>query len=463
MLDLDPTAKIGFYALVWLGLLMLAIARGGDVNGRSVGLPLAFILAYTFVHGGALVHLIDGYEPALSPYLRGLGFDRLTVALGLEASCLAMIGASVGFILADKFGSAPSAAGARTNLPSLKLYEGAFLMLTIGAGITVLSKALTSLGLSVAGTQAAFDSFRNLYIVGACSYIYYQFKKGGQKRAMIVALLFALATPAFLLITTAILADSVTTSAFILCFNLTLRQRAGNYYVRNAAILTGIMVGAFIFAGAYLQSRQALRSVVWGNQGAAAATETAVQLASNFDVDSIFNNDTLALIDGRLDQNIFVGLAIQHLNAGSTSFENGATLALAMLGWVPRFVWPDKPQRGGSNFLSKYTGIAFSAGTTFGAGAVFEMFVNYGYPGVLIGFVIFGALVRKVDIAAFEAIRRNDLGKFVLYLLVGIVLLAPLADFFFIVTSAGSAALLGAVFAFLWKRRVNTASRRAAI
>lgn len=451
MLDLDATTKIEFYAFVWLALLLRAAARAGSAHGSSVGLPLAFIMSYTYAYGGALIHLVDGFDPTMSPYLRGLGYTRETVAEGLEASCLGMFGASLGFVVADQWKRGVRAV---SKLPSAKLREAAVFLLIVGGGFTITTRIMTEFGLSVEGIQAVLSTIRNLLVIGSCGFVYYKLRHGGERQAIVATAFFALLTPVFLLVTTAILADSVSNAILIVSFYLAFRNKGRNSIGRNAVIVIALMCFSFVVASAYLQSRQVLRAVVWGGGGVVAAAQTAVQLARNFDLDSATNNDTLALLDARLNQSIFVGLAIQHLRAGATNFEEGATIRLALLGWVPRFLWPGKPERGGSAFLAKHTGLVFSQGTTFGAGSVFEFYVNFGYTGVLIGFIVLGFIIRRLDIAAFGTLRSGALGGFAQYMLVGVVLLGPLADLFFLVTSVAVGAILGFGLRVAWSRRV---------
>jgi len=458
LLDLDPTTKIEFYAVVWLALLLSALARGGDMRGSTVGLPLAFILSYTFVHSGALVHLVDGYDPAMSPYLRGFHYDKATVAEGLEASCLGMIGATCGFVLADQ---RKRRAVQSLKVPSDKLRERAVFLLFLGGAVTIFTKLLAKFGIQAAGMQAVLDNIGSLFVTGSCCFIYYKFMLYGEHKAMITAAIFSLVVPAFILITTGILADSVSNSLVIVCFYLSLSAKRAGSFVKKFFIISSVLGLAFVFAGAYLQSRHVLRSVISGGEGSDAAVGVIVQSASNFDPDSLIQYDTLALFDARLDQNIFVGLAIQNLRAGSDNFEDGATIGLALLGWVPRFLWPDKPGRGGSTFLAKHTGLQFSQDTTFGAGPVFEFYVNFGYPGVFFGFVVLGFILRRLDIAAFRSLRAESLGSFAQYQLMGVILLGSLADLFFLVTSIAVALLVGLGLRIAWSRKAALSLREA--
>jgi hypothetical protein len=52
-----------------------------------------------------------------------------------------------------------------------------------------------------------------------------------------------------------------------------------------------------------------------------------------------------------------------------------------------------------------------------------EFYLNFGTPGVVVGFIIMGVLVTAFDWQAAERLARNDLHGFVLWFLPGIALL----------------------------------------
>ena len=69
MIDLDPTNKIALYAVLWGCLLLLTLANLSGSRHRSTGLAFAFLMIYTAMHAGALVHLVEGYDHTFDPYL----------------------------------------------------------------------------------------------------------------------------------------------------------------------------------------------------------------------------------------------------------------------------------------------------------------------------------------------------------------------------------------------------------
>lgn len=452
MFDLDPTSEIGLYSLVWLALLLFSLWQAAQSQHGSVGLPLAFIASYTASHVGALVHLVDGYSHYNYPYLAGLLFRRETVASGVETSLLAMIAANIGFVLGGKMmGRRPRS---MRELPLKTLRRGSHFLVALGFGFVVIETVLPRIGVETPGLQAVVSSARNLLLVGACGILLHSYAAGREQRSLLLAILMAVSVPAIYLVMTAILADSTGTAVAILAFFVTLSRPDRKVFARNIALFAGAMAVAFIFATGYLQYRHELRSVVSADGSVGRAIETIVDSASRVDLTALVGNDALALLDGRLNQNIFIGLAIEKLELMPDTYENGATIGLALLGWVPRVIWPDKPERGGSRFLTKHTGKVTAEGTTFGAGPIFEFYVNFANAGVAIGFLILGVLVKIFDVLAVHALYAGLLSRVAQFQLAGFALINPLADLFFIVTGVAVAFLIGWALNRAWRMGV---------
>jgi hypothetical protein len=134
------------------------------------------------------------------------------------------------------------------------------------------------------------------------------------------------------------------------------------------------------------------------------------------------------------------------------TYENGQTVVLALFGWIPRFLWPGKPERGSSEFLTKHSGKVVAEGSSFGAGPIFEFYANFGYIGVFFGFVVLGVGVRSLDIAANNNLTNGRMDRFVRYFLLGLTMLQPLADLFFTVTALGAALVLSLGLQFFGKK-----------
>ena len=90
------------------------------------------------------------------------------------------------------------------------------------------------------------------------------------------------------------------------------------------------------------------------------------------------------------------------------------------------------------------TGLRLSPTTSFGVGNVMEFQINFGIPGVVIGFFVLGWLIGTLDLKAAVAEGRGDLGRVILFFLPCVALIQPngsLVELF----SGSAAALVGAL------------------
>jgi hypothetical protein len=138
------------------------------------------------------------------------------------------------------------------------------------------------------------------------------------------------------------------------------------------------------------------------------------------------DEDDLRPIDRREGQNMYIGASAERLSAGIVDYARGSTLLDAILMLVPRALWPAKPVRsGGSSLVSAYTGIGFWGSTSVGAGQVMELYINFGTPGVVLGFGLFGALMAFLDRAAARRLGRGEWTRFVPLYSLGLGLMQP--------------------------------------
>jgi hypothetical protein len=112
----------------------------------------------------------------------------------------------------------------------------------------------------------------------------------------------------------------------------------------------------------------------------------------------------------------------------------------ALLSFIPRALWPDKPVFGGSPaIVSEMTGLELSPTTAFGVGQVMEFHINFGIPGLVAGFLLLGWLLGTLDRKAAAAEIRGDLGRVILFFLPGAALIEPLGSMVELAGGAGAA------------------------
>ena len=105
------------------------------------------------------------------------------------------------------------------------------------------------------------------------------------------------------------------------------------------------------------------------------------------------------------------------------------------------------------------TGLRLSPATSFGVGNVMEFQINFGIPGVVIGFFVLGWLIGMLDLKAAVAEGRGDLGRVVLFFLPAVALIDPqgsLVEMF-----SGSAAALVAAYGWKWAWKQWVAHRNS--
>jgi hypothetical protein len=110
--------------------------------------------------------------------------------------------------------------------------------------------------------------------------------------------------------------------------------------------------------------------------------------------------DLSAYINLRLDMtSIYV--AQWHLQPEEEPFAHGGTLRRLAVNMVPRFLWPDKPEMaGGTDFVSRYTGLFTEARDytlSVGLPYPFELYANFGVPGVILGLFVVGWSVGTLE------------------------------------------------------------------
>ncbi len=118
-------------------------------------------------------------------------------------------------------------------------------------------------------------------------------------------------------------------------------------------------------------------------------------------------------------------MAVEFLERDPSQYAHGESLILAASGFIPRALWADKPSVGATEFFVRYTGAKVSKGTTVSAGLIFEMLINFGLPGVLIGFIVYGAVLHRVDCWCAKQLRNGDAASFARAHLIA----TPLIDF----------------------------------
>jgi hypothetical protein len=189
----------------------------------------------------------------------------------------------------------------------------------------------------------------------------------------------------------------------------------------------------------YMRDRRDIRAVVWSGASVQDRVDQLTATFANAEWFDASNVDHLNLIDSRLNQDYLIGAAVEYIGSGFAEHARGTTFWDAAAAIIPRALWPNKPIVGGSgDLVSTYTGIRFADGTSVGIGQVLESFVNFGSTGVVICFVLLGALLTWIDRSAFDRLRVGDANGFLIWYLPGLSVLQVGGSFMEVTSTAGA-------------------------
>lgn len=128
-------------------------------------------------------------------------------------------------------------------------------------------------------------------------------------------------------------------------------------------------------------------------------------------------------VDQRLNQNVLVANAIEWHELNYYPLYLGTTVPLWSL--IPRAVWPEKPTVGGGlDLIAETTGLEYDDGTSVGTGHVLELYINFGWPGVIFGFAALGFALSRVDRVFVDSIRGQDYRRMTAFGLAAVPVLA---------------------------------------
>jgi len=449
-------------AVAWTVMVVLVARLTVRAPAGSVGLPMAFLFSMTFLYCGFVAYAVPGYSHMRaggSLYLQSYNFSEETVLLGALASVIGIAGFLVGCWAANgrsrKYRTAEPAAR-----PMISDQYRKFLLWSLGL-FGLAGFALNGMDLPIPMIQAVLQVARNAAIVTICL---------GATFAAIVdrsnyslwIVLAAMIPAAYLIIWGFISYGFIAFTCFAGYWLAVLMSRSLSSLrigLASAAI-TYALLSLFV---AWMSFRTELREVLWGHAGSADRIGAIVDAFSKTELLQPGNFESLDWINGRLNQYVFVGKMIEWHDLFPDLRLNGETIILAFLAWVPRFLWPDKPEMGGSSFVAEHTGMHFSESATFGSGPVFEFYANAGYVGVFLGFVVLGILVRWIDRSAARALRTGEFMDFARYFTVGLAFIAPLTTVFFLVNTALISWLMMSGLKTMFDQRRSTIAHRVIV
>lgn len=435
------------WLIVWVIAMILVIRDQWNPQVPSVGLPVIYLLSLSILHWfGALIYAFPWYKPT-HPYLVENSGLVNTLA-GFSESAHGIIGFAYGSIILAPWilkRTRPSWLYEQPSQPNLKLPKT---LIYIGLFFFALAPILGRLPSFAAISTAGIS----LFIVGLCLSCWKAWQMGDQ-RAFTRWLLITCSMPVITMSVLGFLGYGVAAASVVLVFIFNFYRPRKKIII--IALLT-LLLGLSVFV-TYGRDRNKIRDKVWGGQAAQARIEQIWQTFREFEVFDPFKQEHLEAIDMRLNQNALVGQSVNYLSGGTVGYARGETLLQAALAFVPRILWPNKPVYGGSpQLVSRYTGQRFSAGTSVGVGQVLEFYINFGSIGVVLGFAVFGALLRTLDTAAGQKLIHGNWMGFTSWMLPSLGLMQPGGSLVEIVASVMAALVLIYGLNQLYRRNRNT-------
>ncbi len=400
----------------------------------SLGLPIAYLYSLLLIHvPGALAHIVS----------RDFLVNSDLVEIGMRFASLGSVCFVAGVWLA------------RSSTPRMPVRQEAdrdqfwwFCLLGGWSCIYGLSPLY-----EIPSISAAVDKGGGIWMLGVMLGLRAAVQRGDRKR---IAIWFGvlMVYPILMLLLGGFLSYG-SVAIIIVCSALTISTRS--YWRVVIGITVFVFLSLSIFVN-YFQHRDDIRDQVWGGAPLEARIDSVIDTVREFEWLDPTNRAQLNAIDKRLNQNYFVGLAAQRIQQGQVDYLDGDSIWEGLQSLVPRAFWPEKPVFAGSpRIVSKMTGLRLSPTTSFGVGNVMEFEINFGIPGVIIGFFLLGWLIGTLDLRAAVAEGRGDLGGMILFFLPGVALIQPngsLVELF----SGSAAALVGA---FVWSLAWRSVTRRS--
>lgn len=172
-----------------------------------------------------------------------------------------------------------------------------------------------------------------------------------------------------------------------------------------------ILLAAISFVIILQNTKIAYRKTIW--QGS--YVENKIALFGEIFLDNLskgkllIEEESFFVIYTRINQGNNVALVMKRI-PGMVPFDNGSQIVLASAAaFVPRFLWPDKPEAGGAYNMKKYAGITLQAGWSANIGPLGEAYANFGVAGGIIFMAFIALFIRLAYVKVFKISKKYPL------------------------------------------------------
>jgi hypothetical protein len=425
--------------LIWLGVGIVIMLIGVQAGRYSAGLPLAYFLQLSLIHA-----------PGAAVYINFPKWDALAsqTEAGFQQTVIGMVAFLVGvlFVRYTTFASRPAQKPKDLQPGELVALDRLALRYLFG-GITYF--ALGSF-VSIPSVGAIIASLSSLLIVGASLRMWVAHQEGNSFKFWLTVSLLPL-LPLITIIRGGFIGFGTYWLLASASFAFAQSRRRLGYFIAAPFV---VYFGLSIFVN-YMASRTEFRQAVWYQQvGFGDRFQRVADMFRNFEWYDSENSTHRDVIDGRLNQNLLVGTAIERLQTGLVDYAYGSTLVDMAIGLIPRALWPNKPQvGGGGTVVQDFTGLKFADGTSVGAGQVLEFYANFGTLGIIGGFLLYGWLIGWMDIRIIDCLYEGNRKGFILWFMICAAMDQPGGNLLeVVVTAAGSAITAYVIGLFLSNR-----------
>jgi hypothetical protein len=395
--------------VVWAGLLLALVIFAIGRPGEGGALTLAYFLGLSLIHVPGVLPFL-GSDPGLA--------DLDETELGFNMTILGMAAFVAGAVLACHIDRGRSVTRGAPPLRRALMFERLGRR-TLALGIVAYFILLPLSG-RVPSLTSVVAAWATLLILGFWLFLYGAAVAADRHRTLATLALLPL-LPIATLVIGGFLGFGVYWVMTVVAFLFVISRQRIWFYLGAPAL---VFLGLSLFV-TYMGQRTGIRGVVWQEQaGLLDRLDRASSIITEFELLDLASLTQVTALDARLNQNYLVGLGIISHDEDGVSFAYGATIPLWAL--IPRAVWPDKPVvGGGGTIVTDFTGFQVAEGTSFGAGQVLEFYVNFGIPGVLIGFLGLGYLLMRLDRGIMRSLDADDMRGLLLRAMPGLMLMSP--------------------------------------
>jgi hypothetical protein len=395
--------------VTWAGLLLALVIFAIGRPGRGGALTLAYFLSLSMIHVPGVLPFL-GSDPGLA--------DQDETGIGFDMTILGMAAFVAGAVLARWIARQSAAAKGALPLRPAKAFE------RLGRRTLVLGVVSYFVILPVSNRVPSVTSITaslgTLLILGIWLVLYSAAVAADRRRTLATLALLPL-LPLATLVAGGMLGYGVAWVVSIFAFLFVITRRRIWFYLGTPV---AVFLGISLFV-TYMGWRNDFRDLLQeGQAGMFDRLDRVSAMITGFQLLDLASPAHIAALDGRLNQNWLVGAAVIFHESSGTAFVYGGTIP--PWAFIPRAVWPSKPDIGGSGgIVSEFTGIRFAEGTSVGVGQVLEFYVNFGIPGVLIGFLGLGYLLTGLDRGIMHSLAAGDTRGLLLRAMPGLTLLNP--------------------------------------